>query len=764
MTMDPIRLSARALLARSVLVGAFPSLVHAQAGRAVRGTVTAEADRRPVADAVLKVIDPPSGRFTYSSASGRFELQVPSGEARLLIARIGYEPDTVRLGPDDRRLDVRLRESAFALDPITVSAEPTYSAGSSRTIREFDIQLRPRETAQELLRLAPGLVIAQHAGGGKAEQIFLRAFDGDHGTDVAVSVDGVPVNLVSHGHGQGYADLHFITPEAVHIGEVRKGPYEAEDGNLATAGSVNFRTSDRIEAPRAEARAGTFNTAHGVTMAPFGGDASEAGGYVILSGHYTDGPTISPQKYERFNGFAKLTAPVGDGAEVVASASGFDSHWFASGQIPGRAVQNGSISRFGSIDDTEGGATSRYDVSLGVRSTHGTEKRWEAKAYAVRYDFDLFSNFTFFLDDPVNGDGINQTDDRWIAGVNASYSLPSRLRTVEGRTTIGVGGRSDWTDVGLNRSVGREVREAQVDARVSEQHGFTWVKQDLRVAPRIRLQLGLRADLFRFDVLDRLEGTESDLDHVSGTRTEGIVSPKANLAIEVSHSTSVFANLGAGFHSNDARGVIQAAPGASVLPRAIGAELGGRYVWAGGSFAVAAWALDLESELTYVGDAGTTEPAGGTRRIGLDLEGRVQLDQWLWADADLNLSRGRFRDEPAGANLVALAPTVTSTGGLTVQGIGDFRGGIRYRHIGDRSADARDAIRALGSTLAEIFASYRVGGVRLMLAVDNLCNVDWNEAQFATTSRLRDEPTEVTELHFTPGSRRSVQLGAEYRF
>jgi hypothetical protein len=276
------------------------------------------ADSTPVADAVIKLVEPAVGRFTHSSPAGRFELAVPAGPVRVLVARIGYAPDTVAVGPDDRRLVIRLRESAFALDPITVSAEPTYSAASSRSIREFDLQLRPRETAQELLRLAPGLVIAQHAGGGKAEQIFLRAFDVDHGTDVAVSVDGVPVNMVSHGHGQGYADLHFITPEAVQLGEVRKGPYDAEDGNLATAGSVNFRTRDRIDAPRVEARAGTHKTAHGVLMTPFGGEATEPGGYLMLSGHFTDGPTISPQRYQRFNGFAKFTVPLGSEAEAVA--------------------------------------------------------------------------------------------------------------------------------------------------------------------------------------------------------------------------------------------------------------------------------------------------------------------------------------------------------------------------------------------------------------------------------------------------------------
>jgi hypothetical protein len=422
------------------------------------------------------------------------------------------------------------------------------------------------------------------------------------------------------------------------------------------------------------------------------------------------------------------------------------------------------ISRFGAIDDSEGGSTSRYDLSVGLRSTSGGERRWEARAYAVKYDFSLFSNFTFFLDDPVNGDGINQTDDRWIAGANGSYALPSRLLGAEGRTTVGLGIRSDWADVGLNHSVGRTVGEPRVDARVSEQHGYAWLKQDLRLVPAVRLQLGARADLFRFRVLDRLEGTSSDLPHASGTRVEAVVSPKANLAVEVSRSTTLFANIGTGFHSNDARGVILEGSGATVLPRAVGAELGGRYVWTGGSLAVAGWALDLESELTYVGDAGTTEPSGRTRRVGADVEARLRLAEGLWADADLNLSRGRFRDEPEGADLVPLAPAFTSTGGLTWSAPDDLHAGARYRLIGGRAANEDGTIRALGSTVVELFASYRLGSAEILLAVDNLFDVDWNEAQFATTSRLRGEPAPVTELHFTPGAGRSIQLGAGYRF
>ena len=758
-----MRTHIRLLCAFGLAAGLPPSL-EGQAGRTLRGSVVAAADGAPVADAVIRLLERGAERLTHSGPAGRFELRVPDGQVRLLVVRIGYAPDTIAVAPTVTSLAVRLRESAFALDPITVAAEPTYSAASSKAIRELDVLLRPRETAQELLRLAPGLVIAQHAGGGKAEQIFLRGFDADHGTDVAVTVDGVPVNMVSHGHGQGYADLHFIMPEAVQLGQVRKGPYDAEDGNLATAGAIEFRTRDRVERASVDVRGGSFNTGHALAVAPFGGGPSRAGGYVMLSGHLTDGPTVSPQNYQRLNGFAKLTAPVGSGAELVASASGFDSQWFASGQIPERAVESGVISRFGAIDDREGGNTSRYDVNLGLRSTSGGERRWEARAFAVKYDFSLFSNFTFFLDDPVNGDGINQTDDRWIAGANGSYALPSRFLGADGRTTVGLGVRSDWADVGLNSSVGRTLGVPRVDARVSEQHGYTWIKQDLRFATKVRLQLGARADLFRFRVLDRLEGTSSDLSHASGTRVKALVSPKANLAVEVSRSTTLFANLGAGFHSNDARGVILAGSGARVLPRAVGMELGSRYTWTGGSLSVAGWALDLQSELTYVGDVGTTEPSGRSKRLGIDIEARVRLAEGLWADGDLNLSRGRFRDEPDGENLIPLAPTLTSTGGLTWSARQDLRAGTRYRHIGGRAANEDGSIRALGSTVVEVFASWRLGGAELLLAVDNLFDVDWNEAQFATTSRLRDEPAPVTELHFTPGAGRSVQLGAGYRF
>jgi outer membrane receptor protein involved in Fe transport len=278
----------------------------------------------------------------------------------------------------------------------------------------------------------------------------------------------------------------------------------------------------------------------------------------------------------------------------------------------------------------------------------------------------------------------------------------------------------------------------------------------------VGLQAGLRADRFRFSVSDHLPGVDSVLPRASGTRSETRLSPKLNLSVRATPGLTLYGNLGYGFHSNDARSVILAPDTATVLPRAFGAELGARYIWSGGTLAAALWQLNLESELVWVGDEGTTEASGRTRRRGLDLEARARILPWVWLDADLNLSRGRFRDEPPGADHIPLAPTLTSTGGITVREAGAAGGGLRWRHVSGRPADDEDSVRAEGHTVFELFGRWSLGRVDLLLAVDNLFDVEWNEAQFATTSRLRDEVSSITELHFTPGPGRAVQVGLEY--
>jgi len=313
----------------------------------------------------------------------------------------------------------------------------------------------------------------------------------------------------------------------------------------------------------------------------------------------------------------------------------------------------------------------------------------------------------------------------------------------------------------------RVLLDPLVRARVREQHEFAWVKQDLQLGQRLRLQLGLRGDVFHFEVGDQLGSAPSNRLGASVSRTRSLVSPKSNLAFALSSSTTIFANYGWGFHSNDARDVILGGSKAPVLPRAFAAEVGSRHSWSGGTIAAALWGIDLQSELLWKGDQGGTQASGRTRRVGFDLEGRVRLTRWLWADADLNLARGRFGDRPPGADFIPLAPPVTSTSGLRVRALGGGRlsGGIRYRHVAGRPADENNRVRAHGYTLAELFATWRASRFAAVVTVDNLFNVNWNEAQFATTSRLPGEPNGgVTELNFTPGARRAIQLGVSYRF
>jgi hypothetical protein len=755
---QPCRRSVRRALSLAGFALSLGVMLSAQ-GTSLRGSVVDRMTGAPLG-AVITVLDsvrPARSAYITASPAGAFTLPLSASSMRLVAAFIGYAPETLTVAPGSQRLAIALAPAALALSPVAVSGERSYSAAASKTIRALDIQLRPRESSQDLLRLAPGLVIAQHAGGGKAEQIFLRGFDADHGTDVAISVDETPVNMVSHAHGQGYADVHWLIPEIVDEIAVRKGPYDAQDGDLATAGAVALSTRDRLSRPEIDMRGGSFRTGHALALLPLGAGAGEAGGYLAAAAHFTDGPFEHPQDYGRINVFGKWSAPVGPGAELVATVSGYDARWNGSGQIPDRALASGLITRFGSIDPSEGGNTERYGATLGLRSAAGAADRWAAAAYVTRYRLQLYSDFTFFLDDSVNGDGIEQNDRRWVAGAHGSIE--------RGQAAAGIGGRADFADVRLFHQRQRTRLSTRVSDGISQQQTFAWVRQGFSLSGRLRLQLGLRGDLFRFGVRDRLTGeAATPVAHASGIKWRGIVSPKANLALAATKRTTLFANIGGGFHSNDAREVILAPPGGTVLPRALGAELGIRHSWTGGTVAAALWRMDLASELVYSGDAGTTEASGRTRRYGADVESRVLVTPWLWADLDVNIARGRFRDGPTGRNYIPLAPTLTMAGGLTLRDVGPVTGGMRFRHVQARPAIEDNSVVARGYAVTELFARWRVARVQLSVAVDNLFDTAWNEAQFATTSRLRGEPAPVTELHFAPGAPRALQVGAEYVF
>ena len=696
--------------------------------------------------------------------------------------------------------DTESTDDVVQLKKILVEGDRAYSTASSKSIREFDLNVRPMQTAQDMLQLAPGLVVTQHAGGGKAEQIFLRGFDADHGTDVAISTDGIPVNMVSHGHGQGYADLHYVIPELVESIDLFKGPYFARHGNFSTAGSIMFRTKDYIDENVVKIEGGEFNTQKVTGLFQVPGSGEHQSAYFGAQFYNTDGPVESEQNFQRSNLFGKFHTHLNETNKLAFSVNAFSSAWDASGQIPQRAVDSELITRFGTIDDLEGGQTGRQNFNLIYTAIGEDSSQFFIQPYFSRYNFKLFSNFTFFLDDPENGDMIEQTDDRTLLGLNTEYQFKRSIRSMQSTTTFGGGFRSDDIAVSLWHSPNRRRLTRRVDSGIIERNLFLWVQEELVVNPKLRLQLGLRGDYFTFNVedhLDALSDASITLPHASGYAQEAMLNPKFNLVYSPLRSTDIFLNFGTGFHSNDARDVVieqtisdlervfsrqglneaeinerlvqlnfdSEHSGIRTLPRALGAEIGTRHqFWNRLSIGIAGWWLELDEELVFVGDAGETEVSGKSRRIGIDIEGRAQIFSWLWIDTDVNLSSGKFVDEPSDVNEIPLAPRITSTGGLTAAHPSGFGANLRYRHIGDRPANEDSSVTAEGHTLVNIGLSYAFGPFKYFATVENLFDVDWNEAQFDTESRLVDETEPVSEIHFTPGNPRNIQAGIRYQF
>ena len=708
--------------------------------------------------------------------------------------------ETTQTGDVDAESDSEAPPDLIQLEKILVKGDRAYSTASSKSIRQFDLNVRPMQTAQDMLQLAPGLVITQHAGGGKAEQIFLRGFDADHGTDVAISTDGIPVNMVSHGHGQGYADLHYVIPELVESIDLFKGPYFARHGNFSTAGSILFLTKDSIDENIMKIEGGEFNTQKVTGLFQVPGSGDRQGAYFAAQFYNTDGPVESEQNFQRSNLFGKFHTYLNETNKLAFSVSSFSSAWDASGQIPQRAVDSGQITRFGTIDDLEGGQTGRQNLNLIYTATGEDNSRLLIQPYFSRYNFKLFSNFTFFLDDPENGDMIEQTDDRTTLGLNTEYQFERLINSMQLTTTFGGGFRSDDIAVSLWHSPNRRRLTQKVDSGIIERNLFLWMQEELIINPKLRLQLGLRGDYFTFNVEDHLDVLSDEtvtLPHASGYAQEAMLNPKFNMVYSPFGSTDVFLNFGTGFHSNDARDVViertvsdlertfgrqglsdaqinerlsqlnfdREQSGIRTLPRAIGAEIGTRHrLWDRLNIGIAAWWLELDEELVYVGDAGETEISGRSRRIGIDIEGRAQILSWLWIDTDVNFSRGEYVDEPVDANDIPLAPRVTSTGGLTANHPSGFGTSLRYRYIGDRPANEDGSVTAEGHTLLNLGLSYAFGPFKYFATVENLFDVAWNEAQFDTESRLVNETESVSEIHFTPGNPRNIQAGISYQF
>jgi hypothetical protein len=644
-------------------------------------------------------------------------------------------------------------------------------AASRVHVGRRELELRPRQRPGDLLEAVPGLFAVQHAGGGKANQYFLRGFDADHGTDVAFFVDGVPVNMPSHGHGQGFTDVHFVIPELVVGVDAALGPYYADLGNFATAGAVKLQLAERFGENLAQVTLGSFGVRRGLVVAsPSLGEAWK----VLLAGEAVaqEGPFVRGENLGRTNLFAKVMHEPSARSTLTLTAMSYGSSWRASGQIPVRAVcgegERGlrapetfgqpCLDRFGFVDPSEGGASTR--TSLSAQYTHTTDDtRVRALAYAVRYGFRLHSNFTFFADDAANGDGIEQTDARTLVGTNVeatrhwhAFGAPLLLRA-------GLDVRRDDAEVELwHQDTQRTRLAARNRSGVEELASAGYLEGDVRLTGQVRVVAGLRAQRLDVAVTDRLH--ETGPASGSGTRSASLALPKVSIVVTPLEDLQLFMNGGRGFHSNDARGAVQRNDPARLLTPAWGAEVGVRSKPVRGlQLTAVAFGLDLDSELVWSGDAGTTEASAASRRVGLELGARYAMTNVFFADLAATFTRARFVDVPEAESAVPLAPRRTLSAGLGARPtFGPFTpfASLRVKHLGDRPADDAHTLTAEGFTVVDANVGIRYRGVEAALDVQNLFDVDWREVQFATTSRLAYEPAPATGIAMTPGWPRTL--------
>ena len=632
------------------------------------------------------------------------------------------------------------------------------------TVTQKQLEARTVYRPGELLEAAPGLIVSQHSGEGKANQFYLRGFNLDHGTDLRTTVDGMLVNQRSHGHGQGWTDLNFIIPELATGLRYKKGPYDASEGDFSSAGAVEITYADSLEAGIANLGFGQ-NGYRRVLLA----DSPALGSGKLLyalEALRNDGPFDRPDDYRKLNGVLRYSQ--GDRANGWnVTGMGYSAQWNATDQIPLRAVESGALGRFALIDPTDGGKSHRYSLSGAWRQSTENAST-EVTAHVAHWNLELYSNFTYFLDNPVDGDQFAQPDRRTTSALNVRHAWASNWFGREGESQVGVQLQNDniWNAL-LNTQARQTLSTTRSDHIVESSAGL-WFDHAVRWTPAFRTVAGLRADSYRFDV-------ESDRAVNSGTRTASIVSPKLNLIFGPWAKTELYVNLGSGFHSNDARGTVirvdpktdQPVERVTPLARAKGYELGLRTSPVNGlQTSLSLYTLNLDSELVFVGDAGTTEAGRPSRRVGFELANYYKLDDWLTLDADIAFARARFRDSaPEGQRIPGAVEGVASAA-VAVDNIGSWFGAMQWRYFGPRPLVEDNSVRSKATALLNGRIGYKLSPkVRLELEGFNLTNRQASAIDYSYTSRLPGEAAEgVDDVHFHPIESRSFRLSLNVGF
>ncbi|MFQ6405477.1 TonB-dependent receptor [Methylophilus sp. 'Pure River'] len=654
------------------------------------------------------------------------------------------------------------------LEEIQVRAHYDNAIGTSDAVSEGKVNAsliknRPIARIGEILEFVPGMIVTQHSGSGKANQFYLRGFNLDHGTDFATYVDGMPVNMRTHAHGQGYTDLNFLIPELVSHIHYKKGPYSAEEGDFSSAGAARLHLLNQLPQGIVSLTVGSYDYQR---MLLANSVALQQGHllYALDVNHY-DGPWQVAEGVRKYNGLLRYSeGDARDGMTLTAMA--YQNRWNSTDQIPLRAVRSGQIGRFDAIDPSDGGDSSRYSLSFAKhhRDQHGG---WQINAYAVRSKLDLFGNFTYFLNDPVNGDQTDQSEQRTMLGLNLSKSWLGEIAGMAMDNKLGLQTRYDkLSPVALYKTVQTQ-RLSQIRSdKVEESSAGVYAENTLWWHEKLRTVAGLRYDRYQFDVKSSLAGNAGHVD-------DGITSPKFSVIFGPWANTEFFYNLGKGFHSNDARAATQTRllDGSAALPvtplvSTRGSEIGVRSEWVPGlQSSLAIWQLDMDSELLFVGDAGETEPSRASRRYGVEWNNHYVVNDWLLLDMDIALSKARFRDHDLAGQYIPGAINKVASLGATVTNWGNWFGSMQLRYFGPRALVEDNSVRSNGTFLTYARIGYRYNQrTSLTLDVFNLFDRKASDIDYYYESQLKGEAAPVNDIHFHPVEPRAARLTLTYQF
>ncbi len=642
----------------------------------------------------------------------------------------------------------------------------TANSANEGTVLKQQLDSRTVYRPGELLETVPGLIVTQHSGEGKANQYFLRGFNLDHGTDVRITVDGMLVNQRSHGHGQGWADTNFLIPELLGNLQYLKGPYYANQGDFSSAGAVSLSYVDKLPQGILSYGLGQQGFMRGLVAKSHPVAAGNGNVLYAVELLTKDGPWIKHEDYKKFNALLRYSQDSG-ATKFNVTAMGYGGNWNSTDQIPARAVATGLISRLGTIDPSSGGESHRFSLSSALQhiSRFGIT---QMNLYTLHSNLALFSNFTYFLDDPVNGDQFSQVDKRFQSAMNVNHLWSHRIKGLEIEHMVGIQFQNDVIDNGLLSTKERKISTITRRDHINQNSVGLYYQNSIQWLEKFRTVAGVRSDHFWFDV-------NSNLNANSGKRYDSMTNPKLSLVFGPWAQTEFYFNYGSGFHSNDARGTtstIDPKTGDSIsrvnpLVRSTGYEAGVRTAFIPGlqaSFAV--FRLDMDSELLFVGDAGTTEASRPSKREGFEVSMFYMPLEWLTVDIDYALARARFSDSEASGNHIPGAIQGVGKLAIGVDNLGPLFGSLQWRYFGKRSLVEDNSVQSHHTVTLNGQIGYKIGkNVRVMVQGFNLLNTHAHAIDYYYASRLPGESAAgVNDVHFHPVETRSFRVNLMANF